>query len=44
MLDDGFPTPDPLVTVRIGINHAVDWPMRFVLPGHPCVSGPKKLR
>jgi len=44
MLDDGFPTPDPLVTVRIGINHAVDWPMRFVLLGHPCVSGPKKLR
>jgi DNA-3-methyladenine glycosylase len=44
VLDDGFLTPEALVTVRIGINHAVDWPMRFVLPGHPCVSGPKSMR
>jgi DNA-3-methyladenine glycosylase len=42
--DDGCPAADPLVTVRIGIRHAADWPLRFVLPGHPCVSGPKTLR
>jgi DNA-3-methyladenine glycosylase len=44
MRDDGAPTDEALVTVRIGIKHAADWPMRFVLPGHPCVSGPKKMR
>ena len=32
-----------LVTARIGIKHAVDWPLRFALPGHACVSGPKNL-
>jgi len=42
--DDGAPVADALVTVRIGIHDAVDWPMRFVLPGHPCVSGPRKMR
>jgi DNA-3-methyladenine glycosylase len=42
--DDGAPQADPLITVRIGINHARDWPMRFVLAGHACVSGPKKMR
>jgi DNA-3-methyladenine glycosylase len=42
--DDGAPAADALATVRIGIKHAVDWPMRFVLPGHPCVSGPKSMR
>jgi DNA-3-methyladenine glycosylase len=42
--DDGFPAQEALVTVRIGINHAVDWPLRFVLRGHACVSGPKKMR
>jgi DNA-3-methyladenine glycosylase len=30
-----------LVTPRIGIKEAVDWPLRFAIPGHPCVSGPK---
>jgi len=44
MLDDGTEPPEALVTVRIGISHAVDWPMRFVVPGHACVSGPKKMR
>jgi DNA-3-methyladenine glycosylase len=44
MLDDGAETPEALVTVRIGISHAVDWPMRFVVRGHHCVSGPKKMR
>jgi DNA-3-methyladenine glycosylase len=42
--DDGAPQAGPLITVRIGINHAKDWPLRFVLAGHACVSGPKRLR
>jgi DNA-3-methyladenine glycosylase len=41
--DDGFPEPDLIITPRIGIRHAVDWPLRFALRGHPCVSGPRKL-
>jgi DNA-3-methyladenine glycosylase len=41
--DDDFPAQEALVTVRIGINHAVDLPLRFVLRGHACVSGPKKM-
>jgi DNA-3-methyladenine glycosylase len=39
--DDGFRVPEVLVTPRIGIKHAVDWPLRFALPNHGCVSGPK---
>ena len=42
--DDGCAVSDALVTVRIGIKHAIDWPMRFVIDGHPCVSGPAKMR
>jgi len=42
--DDGTPMPEPLVTVRIGIHEAVDWPLRLAVPGNPCVSGPKKMR
>ena len=42
--DDGFAVSRVLVTPRIGIHDAVDWPLRFALPGHDCVSGPKKLR
>jgi DNA-3-methyladenine glycosylase len=41
--DDGFEASEVLVTVRIGIKHAVDWPLRFTLPGHNCVSGPRSL-
>lgn len=41
--DDGFEVTEALVTARIGISHAVDWPLRFALPGHTCVSGPKSL-
>ena len=41
--DDGFIVSEMLVTARIGIKHAVDWPLRFVLPEHKCVSGPKRL-
>jgi DNA-3-methyladenine glycosylase len=39
--DDGFKVRKVLVTPRIGIRHAVDWPLRFALPDHGCVSGPK---
>lgn len=42
--DDGYPAAAVLVTPRIGIHEAVDWPLRFVLAGHPCVSGPKKMQ
>lgn len=41
--DDGYPVPEVLVTARIGIHEAVDWLLRFALPGHSCVSGPKSL-
>jgi DNA-3-methyladenine glycosylase len=46
VLDDGYRAAEALVTARIGIggtHEAVDWPLRFVLPGHPCVSGAKGL-
>jgi DNA-3-methyladenine glycosylase len=41
--DDGFRVTRVLVTRRIGIRHAVELPLRFSLPGHECVSGPKKM-
>ena len=44
--DDGFGITEVLVTPRIGINQsnqAVHWPLRFALPGNPCVSGPRNL-
>jgi DNA-3-methyladenine glycosylase len=41
--DDGFQVPEIVVTARIGIKHAVDWPLRFNLSGHECVSGPKGM-
>jgi len=41
--DDGFRVTRMLVTRRIGIQHAVELPLRFSLPGHECVSGPKKM-
>ena len=43
MRDDGFHVSEARVTARIGISEAVDWPLRFVIPNHPCVSGPKTL-
>jgi DNA-3-methyladenine glycosylase len=42
--DDGYPLGEVLVTPRIGIHEAVDWPLRFVLSNHPCVSGPQKMQ
>ena len=41
--DDGFPEMEVAITPRIGIRHAADWPLRFALRGHGCVSGPKRL-
>jgi DNA-3-methyladenine glycosylase len=32
-----------LVTPRIGIKNAMDWPMRFALHEHHCVSGPRVM-
>jgi len=40
--DDGYPVFEVLVTARIGVHEAVNWPLRFALPGHNCVSGPKR--
>jgi DNA-3-methyladenine glycosylase len=42
--DDGYAVAEILVTPRIGIHVAVDWPMRFALAGNGCVSGAKSLR
>ncbi len=39
--DDGFEVVKVAVTPRIGISHAVDWPLRFAIADHACVSGPK---
>jgi DNA-3-methyladenine glycosylase len=41
--DDGFAITEVNVTARIGITHAIDLPLRFLLPGHICASGPRKL-
>jgi 3-methyladenine DNA glycosylase Mpg len=41
--EDGFALREALVTPRIGIHEAVDWPLRFALPENRCVSGPKHL-
>lgn len=40
--DDAFKVNKVLITPRIGIKHAVDWPLRFALPDNEYVSGPKK--
>jgi DNA-3-methyladenine glycosylase len=41
--EDGFAVEQVMVTARIGIRHAADLPLRFCLPGHGCVSGPKRF-
>ena len=41
--DDGRRVSRVLVTRRIGIRHAADLPLRFVMPGNPFASGPKTL-
>jgi DNA-3-methyladenine glycosylase len=39
--DDGYKVTEALVTGRIGVHEAADWPLRFAVPGNGCVSGPK---
>jgi DNA-3-methyladenine glycosylase len=41
--DDGYTVTEAIVSPRIGIRHAVDLPLRFTLPDHACVSGPRKF-
>jgi DNA-3-methyladenine glycosylase len=43
ILDDGCPVRDVWVTPRIGIKNAIDWPLRFTLLEHPCVSGARRI-
>jgi DNA-3-methyladenine glycosylase len=40
--DDGYATQSILATPRIGITKAADRALRFVIAGHPCVSGPAR--
>jgi DNA-3-methyladenine glycosylase len=44
LLEDGWKPDRIVVTPRIGIKDAVDWPLRFAVAGNGCVSGPKRLR
>jgi DNA-3-methyladenine glycosylase len=44
LLEDGWKPGRIVVTPRIGIKDAVDWPLRFAVAGNACVSGPKRLR
>jgi len=44
IVDDGFPRPRVVVTVRVGITKAVDEPLRYVVAGNPFVSGPALRR
>ncbi|MGC1871254.1 MAG: DNA-3-methyladenine glycosylase [Acidobacteriaceae bacterium] len=39
LVEDDFQCGEIRVTARIGISKAADWPLRFFLAGHPCVSG-----
>lgn len=41
--DDGCVVSEVLITARIGIKHAVDWPLRFAVPEHVFVSGARNL-
>jgi DNA-3-methyladenine glycosylase len=40
--DDGFEMPGILTTPRIGISKAAERPLRFVVAGHSCASGPAR--
>jgi DNA-3-methyladenine glycosylase len=41
--EDAFPAHEIVVTARIGIKSAIDWPLRFALQGNECVSGPRTM-
>lgn len=41
--DDGERPAEAMITRRIGIREAVDWPLRYAIPGNACVSGAKNL-
>jgi DNA-3-methyladenine glycosylase len=41
--DDGFRAQRVRVSVRIGIRHAAELPLRFSLEDHGCVSGPRRM-
>ena len=43
VLNDGYSVTEALVTPRIGIKEAVDWPLRFAVPGNSCLSGPRNF-
>src|SRR6201996_5035875 len=40
--DDGYKTPGILTTPRIGISKAAERPLRFLVAGNACVSGPAR--
>ena len=39
--EPGYAPGEIAVTPRVGITKAADRPLRFLLAGHPCVSGPR---
>ncbi|HTU50519.1 MAG TPA: DNA-3-methyladenine glycosylase [Acidobacteriaceae bacterium] len=39
LVEDNFQCGEIRVTPRVGISRAADWPLRFFLAGHDCVSG-----
>lgn len=41
--DDGYKATKVMTTPRIGISKAAERPLRFLLAGNPCVSGPARL-
>lgn len=40
--DDGFAVSAIVATPRVGISKAAERPLRFVVDGNPCVSGPRR--
>lgn len=41
LADDGYETPEIIVTARVGIRKAEQLPYRFYLPAHPAVTRPR---
>lgn len=44
LADDGCAAGEVAVTPRVGIRKAAERPLRFLLAGNVCVSGPRRLR